>query len=103
MIWLGERMTGLRIDQICPIDDVEHIAPRAVLFIHGTQDPTVNVSNSVKLYNAACEPKSLYLVKNAGHSGLLFASPPEFDLRVADFLDRHLREIKPGAPIPSAA
>jgi uncharacterized protein len=102
MIWLGERMTGLRIDQIRPIDDVERIAPRAVLFIHGMRDATVDVSNSMKLYDAACEPKSLYLVKNASHSGLLFANPSEFEQRVADFLDRHLREVTPNARIPTA-
>lgn len=102
MIWLGERMTGLRIDQIRPIDDVEHIAPRAVLFIHGTQDASVDVSNSMKLYAAACEPKSLYLVKNASHRGLLFANPAEFDRRVADFLDHNLRGINPSAGMSAA-
>ena len=102
MIWLGERMTGLRIDQIRPIDDVEQIAPRAVLFIHGMQDATVDVSNSLKLYDAACEPKSLYLVKNASHSGLLLANPSEFERRVVDFLDHNLRGVNPRAQVPAA-
>jgi uncharacterized protein len=98
MIWLGERMTGVRIEQIRPVDDVVRLAPRAVLFIHGMQDDTVDVQNALRLYDAACEPKSLYLVQNASHTGLLFANPQEFERRVGEFLDRNLRGIRTATP-----
>ena len=94
MIWLGERMTGVRIEQIRPVDDVVRLAPRAVLFIHGMQDQMVDVQNALRLYEAACEPKSLYLVQNASHTGLLFANPQEFERRVGEFLDRNLRGLR---------
>ncbi len=95
MIWMGERMTGVRIEQIRPVEDVARLSPRAVLFIHGMQDNTVDVQNAVRLYDAACEPKGLYLVKNASHTGLLIANPREFECRVGEFLERNLRGLRP--------
>ena len=89
--WFGEREAGLRIRQVRPVDDVAQIAPRALLFIHGEQDPVIDVSNSLRLYEAAREPKELYLIPNAGHGGLLAADPAEFERRVVGFLDAHLR------------
>ena len=104
MIWLGERMTGVRIEQIRPVDDVVRLAPRAVLFIHGMQDDAVDVQNAYRLYDAACEPKGLYLVQNASHTGLLFANPQEFERRVGEFLDRNLRGLRSVArPLPVMA
>jgi fermentation-respiration switch protein FrsA (DUF1100 family) len=89
--WFGEREAGLRIRQVRPVDDVVQIAPRALLFIHGERDPVIDVSNSLRLYEAAREPKELYLIPNAGHGGLLAADPAEFERRVVGFLDTHLR------------
>ncbi|HUX77279.1 MAG TPA: alpha/beta hydrolase [Anaerolineae bacterium] len=91
VIWFGEREAGIQLRQVRPIDDVGQIAPRAILFIHGEQDPVVDVSNSLRLYQAAREPKALYLVPNAGHGGLLAAAPAEFERRMVSFLDTHLR------------
>jgi fermentation-respiration switch protein FrsA (DUF1100 family) len=91
VIWFGEREVGLRIRQVRPVDDVPQIGPRAILLIHGEQDPTVDVSNSRRLYEAAREPKELYLVPNAGHGGLLAADPAEFERRVVGFFDVYVR------------
>jgi alpha-beta hydrolase superfamily lysophospholipase len=102
MIWIGEHMTGLHIDQICPIDDVAHMAPRPMLFVHGAQDYTVNATNSVKLYQAANGPKELYLIKQASHTGLALAEPVEFEKRIAGFLDWSLRGVdRRTAPRPT--
>jgi len=91
IIWFGEREAGIQLHQVRPIDDVAQIAPRAILFIHGKADSVVDVSNSVRLYQAAREPKALYLVPNAGHGGLMTADPAEFERRVVSFLDTHWR------------
>ena len=91
VIWFGEREAGVRLRQVRPVDDVVQIAPRAVLFIHGEQDPVIDVSNSLHLYEAAREPKALLLIPNAEHGGLLAADPAEFERQVVGFLDTHLR------------
>lgn len=41
-----------------------------VLFVHGTADTEVPADMSEQLYTAAPEPKSLWLVPEAGHNGL---------------------------------
>jgi len=91
VIWFGEREAGIRLRQVRPIDDVGHIAPRAIMFIHGEQDPVVDVSNSLQLYEAAREPKALVLIPNAAHGGLMDADPQEYERRVVGFLDAHMR------------
>lgn len=89
LIWFGEHLTGLRLNQVRPIDDVARIK-RPVLFVHGTEDDTVNAINSQRLYAAANEPKGLYMVKTAGHNGLLGADPLGFERYVLGFLDHNL-------------
>jgi dipeptidyl aminopeptidase/acylaminoacyl peptidase len=90
VIWFGEREAGIQLRQVRPIDDVGRIAPRAIMFIHGEQDPVVDVSNSLRLYEAAREPKALVLIPNAAHGGLMDAAPLEYERRVVDFLDVYL-------------
>lgn len=92
MVWLGERATGLRVNQVRPIDDVAQIAPRALLLIHGMRDPVVTVENSQRLYRAASEPKELFLVNAAQHKTPMLCNPREFEKRVTDFLALHLRD-----------
>jgi len=59
--WLKE------FEQVKPINWVERINPRPVVFIHGDKDEIVPVEQAKLLYNKAREPKKLYLIKNAPH------------------------------------
>ena len=94
MLWLGERLTGLQIQHVRPIDDVIRVSPRPILFVHGTQDRTVQMSNSVKLYEAAQSPKGLYLVPHVSHAEVSSAEPHEFACRISGFLDWAVRGIE---------
>ncbi|HEX9074781.1 MAG TPA: alpha/beta fold hydrolase [Anaerolineae bacterium] len=93
VVWLGERATGIKVDQVSAIEDVPKISPRAVLFIHGKRDQVVNFDNSRQLYKAASEPKSLVLFENSGHSELLRSDPVVYNSHVSRFLDRYLRGV----------
>ena len=73
-----------------PIDEISQIAPCPILLIHGDQDPTVPVANSQALYQAAGEPKELYIVKNAAHGGFLEADPQGFSLILGNFFNQYL-------------
>ncbi|MBM3130310.1 MAG: alpha/beta fold hydrolase [Chloroflexi bacterium] len=88
VIWFGERETGLDIRKVRPVDDIAKISPRAVMLIHGELDPLIPVRNARQLYQAAREPKQLYIAPNAGHVGLLAANPREWERRVLEFLTR---------------
>jgi pimeloyl-ACP methyl ester carboxylesterase len=91
VIWFGEREAGAKIQLVRPIDDLSQISPRAIMFIHGELDPLVDMSNSQRLYEAAKEPKALYLIPDAGHGGLMEAEPEEFENQVIAFLDRYFK------------
>lgn len=91
MIWLGERATGVKVDQVSPIRDVPKISPRAVLFLHGKRDQIVDSENSRRLYAAANEPKSLSVLDHSGHSGLLRSDTVAYNGHVVSFLERYLR------------
>ncbi|NJN86224.1 MAG: alpha/beta hydrolase [Leptolyngbyaceae cyanobacterium SL_7_1] len=59
-----------------------------VLFIHGTADAEVPADMSQRLYNAAPDPKHLWLVPTAGHNNVADTSGMEYFQRVMDLLGR---------------
>ena len=51
-----------------PIDIVETISPTPIFFIHGTNDPIVDVRHSRCLYEKAKEPKKIRIFENGSHA-----------------------------------
>ena len=54
-------------DRYRPIDAIAELAPMPVLIIHGGADRIVPPDHALALYEAAREPKQLWLVPDAGH------------------------------------
>lgn len=73
-----------------PIDAVARIAPRALLVIAPEEDRLISWRQSLALYEAAGEPKELYVVPGAGHGEAYAADPARYRQRVLSFLERHL-------------
>ena len=72
-----------------PFNDIETIAPRALLFITGDQAHSREFSEDA--YRRAAEPKELYYVKGAGHVDLYDrVSMIPFD-KLADFFVQNLQ------------
>jgi fermentation-respiration switch protein FrsA (DUF1100 family) len=88
--WFGELESGLDIRLVRPVDDVGEIAPRPLLLVHGDQDTLVPLENGEALYEAAGEPKQLYIVSGAGHGGFLDADPGRFEQVLVDFFNTNL-------------
>jgi pimeloyl-ACP methyl ester carboxylesterase len=88
--WFGELQSGLDIRLVRPIDDVGKIAPRPLLLVHGDQDALVPAENAQALYQAAGEPKQVYIVRGAGHGGYLDADPSGFERTLVDFFQKYL-------------
>jgi len=86
----GEWQGGFRAGQVRPIDAVGQIAPRPALFIHGLRDDFIPYPHSIRLYEAAGEPKQLWLVPQAYHSGARAVDPAEYDRRVRAFFEKAL-------------
>ena len=73
-----------------PINAVGRIAPRALLVIAPKADELISWRQSVQLYEAAGEPKELFVVEGAGHAQAFTVNPAAYRQRVLDFLERHL-------------
>ncbi|HEX5980365.1 MAG TPA: alpha/beta fold hydrolase [Thermoleophilaceae bacterium] len=75
------------------IDQVDEIAPRAVLLIHAPQVDNGDEERFNRAYfRAAGEPKFIWGVPEAGHVGAQDARPREYQLRVTRFFDEALPE-----------
>jgi dipeptidyl aminopeptidase/acylaminoacyl peptidase len=86
-LWVVEKTRGFDRDEICPLRVVDRIAPRPLLLIHGMDDRRITEEQVRRLFAAAEDPKALWLVAGASHSGIrtpvLDALAPE----VISFLD----------------
>ncbi len=84
---------GYRFSQVEPLRDIAHIAPRPILIIHGGKDSIVNPNDAPLLYEAAQEPKELWLHPNADHCGAYFEDRQAYVKKVTDFFDLHLKNV----------
>lgn len=52
---------------VTPLDNIDKIAPRLVLLVHGDRDEVVPVDHVYRLYEKAGEPKEKAIIPGAGH------------------------------------
>lgn len=71
-----------------PIDALRGLPPRPLLVIHGEEDRIVPATLGRELYEAASEPKQLWLVPKVTHFSAWHSVPDEFEQR----LDRFFRK-----------
>lgn len=82
-LWVAEKTRGFDRADVCPLSVVERIAPRPLLLIHGTKDRRITEEQVRRLFGVAEEPKSLWLVQGATHSGV---RSPVLDLLAPDVI-----------------
>jgi dipeptidyl aminopeptidase/acylaminoacyl peptidase len=75
---------------ISPIDVVARVAPRGLLLIAPREDRLVSWRQSVAMYEAAGEPKELYVVDGAAHGEARLVGGADYERRVLGFLERHM-------------
>jgi len=90
LIALSTRLHFDMLGEPDAIDVVAMISPRPLLLMHGTADQAVAVWQSEALFEAAGEPKALWILEGAEHTALFNLSPTEYEQRVVGFLDRYL-------------
>jgi fermentation-respiration switch protein FrsA (DUF1100 family) len=82
---------GVDPDSIAPIEGIRHIrAP--LLLIAGERDRHTLLTESERLFEAAPEPKTLWVVPGAAHVDFHRVDPARYERRILDFLARTLRE-----------
>jgi fermentation-respiration switch protein FrsA (DUF1100 family) len=78
-------------NQLRPIDVIGRIAPRPILLTHGVLDEIVPVRHVHTLFQAAEEPKELWVVPDARHVGARDIDPDLYFGRVEGFLKQALQ------------
>ena len=79
------RQLGANPERYSPKYTVGKIAPRPLLLIHGRYDNLVPAAHARRLYQAAAEPKTLWLVPGARHNKCAERGGYEYKQRLADF------------------
>lgn len=87
---LFKRRLGFRLDDVNPAKRIGELSPTPVLIIHGTDDAVVPVTQAYELYEAAGEPKQLWILEGISHCSAYFADRIGYSQRVADFFSRAL-------------
>lgn len=82
---------GVDPDSIAPIEGIRHISA-PLLLIAGDKDRHTPLSGSKRLFEAAPEPKVLWVLPGAAHVNFHRFNPAEYEHRVLDFLGRALRD-----------
>jgi pimeloyl-ACP methyl ester carboxylesterase len=90
-VWIIEQTEDARADDVVPLSEVEKIAPRPVFIIHGERDLVIGAHNSQSIFDAAKQPKELWLVPGSGHSEAIKTAEEEYFHRVIGFFDEYLR------------
>lgn len=92
-------LSWLISDRYAAIDVVDRIAPTPLLLIHGERDAIVAASHARRLYEAAGEPRQLWLIPDDGHIDA--ARQESFRVRLINFLDA-VTGSKPAGAVPAS-
>ncbi len=87
IFWL---QTGSNPWQIDPLEDISKISPRPVFLIYGEHE--IGRGGGQAQYDAALEPKSLWIVPRGDHGRNYLIATEEYHQRVLDFFNRTLLE-----------
>lgn len=87
--WPLRYLTFLIDNSFSPILWINRVNPVPVVFIHGTQDAINLPYHSQLLYEAAGEPKALWLVEDKGHPAALTDKATQ--LRLIEYMDERGR------------
>ncbi len=93
-VLIGELLAGGRLRRVRPVDYVGRLSPRPVLFIHGERDSYIPHEQPGELFEAAGEPKEIWMAPGSDHAVARLDHPEEYIGRVLAFLDRYLRGVK---------
>ena len=91
VLGLFEMRSGARVAEIRPQSVVASIAPRPVFFIHGSADPVIRMSHSLRLVENAREPKQFWAVAGGKHVDSWNVNAKRAELLVTHFFTRNLR------------
>lgn len=87
---LRSRVKDPAIDRFNPVEAAPKISPRPLFVIGGEFDRLMTPEDVKRVFNAAREPKQLWMVPEAWHAKCREAAGMEYDTRVIGFFSRNL-------------
>ena len=88
--FLAQTQTGIHLRQINPLNDIAQISPRPVYIVHGTGDTVAPPDAGEKLFNAANEPRFLWVEEGAAHLSIHLINERRYQRRLIRFFDEWL-------------
>lgn len=88
--FFAERESGVTLDQVRPVDDIALISPRPVFLIQGMSDGMVPLDSAQRLYDAAGEPRQLWLENDVPHLSMYSYYKMMYTNRVIGFFEEYL-------------
>ena len=85
-----ERETGLRLDMVDALEEIARISPRPVFLIQGLADTMVPVDSAQRLYDAAGEPRQLWMEADVPHLNMYSYHEIYYTKRVIEFFHDYL-------------
>lgn len=82
--------SGIRIRDVNPEKAMARISPRAVFIIDGWQGAAVVMNAPNRLYDAAKQPKQLWVEPGVPHLGMYRFNPPLYEAKTLEFFDAYL-------------
>jgi pimeloyl-ACP methyl ester carboxylesterase len=96
-IRIGERLSGGNVAAVRAVDAAARLNPRPLLLIYGERDDYLPPDNAQRLFEAAGEPKELWVAPGSGHAMARLDHGREYVERVHAFFQRCLMPVASGA------
>ncbi len=90
MLFFWEWSSGVNINKVSPLDEIENIGPRAVFIIDGWERNAGMLNTSHRLFDAAREPKQIWVEEGVQHLGMYSSHSEEYTGKVIAFFDEYL-------------
>jgi len=88
--FLAEWQTGFSIKDLDLVKDIARIGPRPVYIVHSLGDTVAPPDAGEKLFNAANEPRFLWVEKDAAHLSIHLVNERRYQRRLIGFFDEWL-------------
>ncbi len=88
--FLAEWQTGFSIKDLNLVQDIARIGPRPVYIVHSLGDTVAPPDAGEKLFNAANEPRFLWVEEDAAHLSIHLVNERRYQRRLIGFFDEWL-------------
>ncbi len=87
---IAQTETGINLNAVSPVAVIGEISPRPVYIVQGAKDTVAPPDSGEKLFDAAKEPRFLWVDENAPHLLIYWDNPRRYQRRLLDFFNQWL-------------